>query len=251
VQAAVCIREAIAQVASLREAWAHSPALSDAVWKVKNLQSRRFAGTYADLLRSGPYEEASRFFLQELYSDKDYALRDAQFSRIAGALQRLFPQSVVTVAVSLAQLHAMTEHLDHRLASAWLAVTAQPTDAARYVCAWRAMGRRAEREQQLNSVLAIGIEMTRLTRTHGLGLMLKMMRAPAAAAGLGALQSFLEVGFVTFARMASRKNGAKDFLGIVRDREQALLTLLFDTPACNCECQFQHLLENVETSNQD
>ena len=59
-----------------------------------------------------------------------------------------------------------------------------------------------DREGQLRVVLGIGQQMARLTRTAGLRMMLKMMRGPAAAAGLGALQRFLECGFDTFAAMA-------------------------------------------------
>jgi hypothetical protein len=91
-------------VALLRQAVEGSSALGTAVGEVKRLQSRRFAGTYADLLAGGPYAAAAQFFLLELYGDKDYAERDAQFARIAGAIERLFPEQVVGTAVALAEL---------------------------------------------------------------------------------------------------------------------------------------------------
>jgi hypothetical protein len=90
-EAAKTIRSAVAQVALLRQAVEANPALGTALRDIKLTQSRRFAGTYADLLAGGPYAAATRFFLEELYSDKDYAERDAQFARIAGAIERLFP----------------------------------------------------------------------------------------------------------------------------------------------------------------
>ena len=73
---------------------------------------------------------------------RDYAERDAQFSRIAGAMQRLFPQQVVATAVALARLHALTEELDHAMGKAWLAPGADDTMPAhvRYVQAWRTVG---------------------------------------------------------------------------------------------------------------
>ena len=40
-----------------------NPALGAAVGAVKRVQSRRFAGSYADLLAGGPYAAAARFFL--------------------------------------------------------------------------------------------------------------------------------------------------------------------------------------------
>lgn len=233
-QAAQKIRDAVARVTQLREQQALKPGLRDAVLAVKAVQARRFAGTYRDLLRGPPYGTAARFFLEELYSDRDFAERDAQFARIAGAVERFFPTAVVQTAVNLAQLHALTEALDHDMAVAWLAADGAGPEAARFVHAWRAVGRRADREAQLRDVLAIGEELARLTRAPGLRTMLRMMRSPASAAGLAALQQFLEAGFDTFAAM-SRAGHAAQFLRIIREREEALIAQWFDAPAVACE----------------
>jgi hypothetical protein len=85
------IRDAVAQVERLREESRTVPQIGEAVTRVKRFQALRFAGTYADLLASGAYGAAARFFLEELYSERDYAERDAQFARIAGAVEKLFP----------------------------------------------------------------------------------------------------------------------------------------------------------------
>lgn len=240
-EAANTIRGAVARVAELREAQAARPGLRDAVIDIKALQARRFSGTYQDILAGGPYSAAAAFFLDELYSDRDFAERDAQFARIAGAIERFFPSAVVQTAVNLAQLHALTEGLDHAMGVAWLDSAASVPDAGRYVAAWRKVGRRAERDAQLSDVLAIGREMARLTRTPGLRTMLRMMRAPAHAAGLASLQRFLEAGFDTFASMA-RGDGARAFLGIIEQREARLIADLFETPAVACETQLASTL---------
>jgi hypothetical protein len=233
--AATQIRNAVARVALLRDAVNANPALRSALTGVKQLQSRRFAGTYADLLAGPPYAAATRFFLEELYSDHDYAERDAQFARIAGAIQRLFPAQVAATAVTLAQLHALTEELDQAMAQAWLTQSDPSAGEARlYVMAWRQVGRRADRERQLSVVIELGRQIARLTRTPGLATMLKMMRAPAVASGLGSLQHFLEAGFETFGDVV-RRRGADEFLGIVQAREAALIGLLFDDGLASCE----------------
>ena len=223
------IRNAVSRVSALRQASQADPALHGAITSVKRFQARRFAHTYADLLSSGPYQDAARFFLDELYSDKDYSQRDAQFSRIAGALQTFFPMQVVAIAVSLAGLHALTEDLDHKMGIEWLlaAGLANANEAQRYGHAWRAVGRRQDRDTQLNDVLAVGDELDKLTRASGLRMMLKMMRRPASAAGLSSLQSFLESGFDTFAELNGRGKGAQEFLRIVRERESLLIEELF------------------------
>lgn len=223
------IRDAVSRVSALRQASQNDPALHGAITSIKRFQAGRFAQTYSDLLSAGPYRDAARFFLDELYSDRDYSLRDAQFSRIAGALQTFFPKQVVAIAVSLADLHALTEELDHTMGEEWLSARSpeQANEAERYAGAWRAVGRRNDRNAQLNDVLAVGNELDKLTRASGLRMMLKMMRRPASAAGLSSLQSFLESGFDTFARMNGRGKGAQEFLGIVRARESLLIDELF------------------------
>jgi hypothetical protein len=240
-EAARTIREAVAGVSRLRTAESADPALRGAVLAIKALQARRFAGTYRDLLAGGPSAAAARFFLEELYSDKDYTDRDAQFGRIAGAIERLFPGAVVETAVGLAQLHALTEDLDHAMGRAWLGLGDGQGEAQRYVAAWRTVGRRADREAQLQVVLAIGDDMIRLTRTPGLRTMLRMMRSPAAATGLGALQRFLESGFDTFAAMA-RGQTAQRFLETVSQREEALIAQLFDADLPACEAGLATIL---------
>ena len=242
-EAARQIRDAVNAVAQLRQAGLATPALGAAVAQVKQSQSRRYAGTYADLLAGREYAAAARFFLEELYSDKDYAERDVQFARIAGTIEKLFPAQVVETAVALAELHAKTEALDQQLAQAWLAPqSASLAPGLRYVAAWRAVGRRADREDQLHVVLQIGAQMARLTRTPGLRMMLRMMRAPAAAAGMAALQRFLESGFDTFAGMARRPGGAEGFLDIIRARESALIAALFDEELVACGTSLEHTL---------
>jgi len=242
-EAAQKIRQAVGTVSSLREAGRHDPALAAAVASVKRFQAHRFAGTYSDLLASRDYAAAAGFFLDELYSDKDYEERDAQFARIAGAIERFFPADVVATSVALAQLHALTEDLDQAIARHWLERAGEPPgESARYVEAWRAVGRRQDRMSQLTTVLEIGREMARLTRMPGLRLMLKMMRGPASAAGLSSLQRFLETGFDTFAAMAKRPGGAERFLETICERETALIGMLFDTEPVACGTELARTL---------
>lgn len=234
------IRQAVAEVQRLRDESRALPDIGTAVTYLKRFQARRFAGTYADLLASSDYGAAARFFLEELYSERDYRERDAQFARIAGAVEKLFPKDVGETAAALARLHALTESLDHAMARA--APIADIDDAAGYAAAWKATGRRTDRERQLEMVVAIGAEMTRLTRIPGLRMMLKMMRGPAAAAGLQSLQRFLESGFDTFSSVTRRRGGAEQFLATIREREQQLMGLLFEADPVACETELVRIL---------
>ncbi|MDO8768344.1 MAG: hypothetical protein Q7K57_06540 [Burkholderiaceae bacterium] len=227
------IRNAVTRVALLRQTAAATPVLALAVSEVKEFQSRRFTGTYFDLLQTKEYQPATLFFLEELYSEKDYSDRDAQFSRIAGTLERIFPKPVVQTAVALAQLHSLTEDLDLAMAQSWLN-NAHPNPVTRYISAWRAVGRRTDRNTQLADALSVGQELVVLTRTPGLRMALKMMRRPANLAGMAALQHFLESGFDTFAAMGKQSDGTDFFLSTVQARESALIAQLFDAPARDC-----------------
>lgn len=227
------IRAAMAGVLEIRQLAAQDPALQRQLHWVKSFQSRRFGGTYSDLLQSRRYAQAANFFLEELYGERDYASRDAQFSRIAKALQTYFPDSVVATAVSLAKLHALTEAIDFEMARIALAVDAVD-EADRYLQCWRMLGRESDRNDQLTAVLAVGDELSRLTRIRGLRLALRMMRGPARAAGLEALQQFLEAGFDTFAEMAHQQNAAQEFLQTIRSRETIWIERLFTAPETVC-----------------
>ena len=240
--AANTIRNAVARVTALRQTVASAPDLHAAALAVKAFQAQRFAGTYADLLASVEYAGAARFFLNDLYSDKDYSLRDAQFARIAGALQRLFPKQVVATAVTMAQLHILTEELDRQMAVAWsdYAANAPEIDAVqRYRACWLAVGRQDDRNRQLEMVLRVGADMDKLTRAPGLRMMLRMMRRPAHAAGLGSLQMFLESGFDTFAQMSGKGARAREFLKMIEERESVWIKGLSDREDRSAEAQLR------------
>ena len=240
-QASEQIRESLSRVAAMRQALTGQPDLAQAVLTIKHLQAQRFAGTYADLLASKTYAPCATFFLQELYSAKDYADRDAQFARIAGALQRTFPEAVVATAVALAELHCLTEELDLAMAQQWCQ-QAGLSDANRYVSSWRNLQRHAERNWQLATVLSIGQSLGHLTAKPGLRVMLKMMRGPAHLAGLGSLQNFLESGFNHFAGLPRAGGSVSTFLDTISSRESVWIAQLFDAPAVACGTELAQTL---------
>lgn len=213
-------------VAQLRQGLGQSREGAVALHTVKRLQARRFQATYSDLSHQSGTRLAIRFFLDELYGDHDFSRRDEQFGRIAGALQRLFPAAVSQLAVDLTEMHALTEGLDHRLARHWTELPADMADSERYLRAWRLCGARSERERQLAVVQQMGRELQALTRMRSLRLGLRLMRKPAEAAGLDALQHFLESGFDAFAALGD----AGPLLRTIGSREQAWIDLFFEAP---------------------
>lgn len=235
------IHEALQAVALLRAQHVADSALMRASADIKRIQARRFRATYADVLLNPRYKTAAAFFLHELYSDKDYAERDQQFARIASTIAKLFPQAVVNTAAALAEVHALTEELDDLMARQWLAsldATPELDENARYIACWRKVGDTQARHKQLEVVLLLGKELNRLTRMPGLRTLLRMMRRPAAIAGLSSLQEFLEAGFDAFAGM----RGADDFLELIEQRETGWITTLFNEDTVTCETKLGNLL---------
>ena len=217
---AQAILSQLAIVAAERQARAADPQLDTSVLGLKAYQQRRFARSYVDLLSSARYAAAARFFLEELYGPKDFSDRDAQFARVVPALVRLFPHELVETVSLLARLHALSESLDTAMGRHLLG---QLVDREAYVRAWILTGRSDARDEQIELTLAVGQDLDRLTRKPLLRTTLHLMRGPARAAGLGALQQFLEAGFDTFKAMG----GAQPFLSTVGDREHALADALF------------------------
>jgi hypothetical protein len=179
--------------------------------------------THADLLSDPGQARAARFFLDELYGPQDFEARDAQFARIVPALTRLFSEDLLRTVRDLAQLHALSESLDTAMGEA-LGQHAAALDERGYRAAWQTTGRRADRELQIQLLGSIGRSLARLTRRPLVRQSLRVMRAPARAAGLGALQRFLESGFETFRNLSDPQR----FIQTIESRESGLASDLFD-----------------------
>jgi hypothetical protein len=208
------------QVAAERGRRAGDAGLLARVQALKAYQQQRFALTYADLLAHPRYQAAARFFLDELYGPSDFTRRDEQFARVVPALVRLFPEGIVDTVAALARLHAISERLDTEMA---LRLEPAAPDATSYIRAWQQTGEAAAREEQIGLLVTVGERLDGFTRKPLLRQSLRMMRGPAAAAGLQDLQRFLEAGFDTFRGM----RGAAEFLDCVASRERALAARLF------------------------
>ena len=218
------ILQSLSAVDVERRKRAASPGMADIVAALKTYQQQRFARTHAALLAHPRYGRAANFFLNELYGPQDFTQRDAQFSRIVPALVRLFPADTVGTVESLAAVHALSERLDTAMA---MHLAGAAPERASYVRAWQATGEPAARARQIELVMSVGQALDRHTRSFVLRASLKAMRGPARAAGMGALQTFLEAGFDAFGAMG----GAKEFLAIIQARETALAKRLFDPVA--------------------
>lgn len=226
--AAVAILEGLSAVREERALRLRDAGLGDAVAEVKRFQHARFASTYGDLMAQSRYVGAARFFLEDLYGPTDFTDRDEQFARIVPALVRLFPGEIVHTVSELAMLHALSERLDSAMGRVWRGASVPSgLDGVAYGRLWREVGEPPSREQQIRLMVSVGAALDRYTRNAWIRHTLRLMRGPAQAAGLGALQGFLERGFDTFKAM----RGAAEFLGTIEARERELAERLFSGSA--------------------
>lgn len=184
-------------------------------------QARRLAGTYGDLARTPRYGPAVEFFLSDLYGPQDLTERDAQVLRALEKLKRFLPSGALLALARAFELHVLSIELDAATAAALPAGV--PVDARAYAQAYRAAGRRDERERQISLIGDIGGLLDGLAHHPEVGLAIRLARGPAHAAGYGQLQDFLERGYQAFRKM----DGAGEFLATIDRRERALMEELF------------------------
>lgn len=196
------------------------PEFRQRVAAVKRYQQLRFERTYRDLLASRRYGAAARFFLDDLYGPMDFRDRDQQFARIVPKIGSFFPGEVSVTVLDLARLHAVSELLDSQMARV---LTSDQIQDGQYMRAWQMVGQPDQRGLQLKLVIEIGQALDRFTRHAWIVTALKLMRAPARAAGLSDLQLFLETGMASFRSMS----GATAFLETIQRREEHLISALF------------------------
>ena len=214
---AISLRETMMELVGARRG---DPGIAAAKRAVREYQNRRFAQTYADLGRNPRYQGAIGFFLYELYGDADMSARDADLLRVLPVMTRMLPAVALQTIRDALAFEAIAERLDAEVARQ---LGDRALDDASYSAAFVACGRRDLREQQLTYVGQIGRALDRMTKWPMISTSLKVMRAPARAAGLESLQMFLESGYTAFAKM----RGADEFLATIARREAVIVERLF------------------------
>jgi hypothetical protein len=210
------------RASGLRSAARSDPKAVAARQSLRAWQARRLARTHADLLTDPRFAEAAVFFLTDVYGANDPAARDAEVRQVLPAMVKLLPVSGLAIVADAIELDALSEDLDAAMVAA-LGRRVSGFDAADYGRAYRKVGRRPDRERQIELVRQLGRSLGHFARRPLVSATLAMMRKPAQLAGLGDLQSFLERGYAAF----RKTGGADEFVDLVVAREQQLLEALF------------------------
>jgi hypothetical protein len=216
------ITENAARVFELRQQALAEPKSAAARQSLRAWQARRLARTHADLLSHPKFANAATFFLTDVYGANDSSFRDEELHRVIPTMTKLLPAAGLETVADAMELDALSEDLDAAVVKA-LGRNVRAIDAPAYGSAYRKVGRRQDRERQIEIIRDIGHSLARLTRQPFVGTSLSLMRKPAKLAGLSNLQSFLERGYQAFRDMGD----VDEFLQRILEREEALLAALF------------------------
>ena len=192
---------------------------------LRQWQSRRLAGSFADFLANPRMRPAAEFFLADLYGDRDFSARDRDAARILPMMSRLLPDTLLRAATDAIELAVLSHVLDLRVAEqlAKRVKPMAPPTVADYARAYRQGGYRRLRRHQIELVLRVGHALDAAVKKHGVHKLLRAARIPAQLAGLQELQAFLERGFTAFEALG----GADEFLDAVAGRERDVSERLF------------------------
>ena len=178
-------------------------------------QRRRLAKTYEDLIGQQRYSAAGDFFLDELYGGLHFRERDQEMERVLPVMVRVLREDMLLVMAEAFELQALSLDLDMDMTVQFQKSGWDELNTRRYGEIYRACGRVAEREEQIELIYRLGHQLNRLVHHRLVMMLIRMLRGPALAAGFGILQSFLENGLNAFRIMGD----GSEFIETIRQRE--------------------------------
>lgn len=171
--------------------------------ELRRWQAERLRRSFAHFLADPRQRAAAEFFLSDVYGDHDFSQRDADIARVVPLMQKLLPDPLLASVADAIELGLLTHAFDLRMAQVLetLAPGRKRLDRALYGEAYRACGLPRLRSYQIDLIARVGKDLGRGLKLPGVGMLLKLSRGPAKAAGLAELQGFLERGVEAFARL--------------------------------------------------
>jgi hypothetical protein len=194
------------------------PLLAQRLQELREWQAARLAQTYQDLRRDPKFSQAVEFFLSDLYG-QDFARRNLELSRVWRYLRSALPAAAIKVMEWAIELETLTLELDQAMVAQ---LPAGPISRTTYTAAYCALGHSEARKRQIELIMDVGEQLSRVAKRPWIALALRSAHAPAHAAGFGVLQDFLERGLAAFRSIED----AVLFLQTIRQREMRLMQSL-------------------------
>jgi hypothetical protein len=154
---------------------------------------------FADLYEQPGYAEAIDFTMNDL-AGVGISSRDRDLERAAPAVTRMLPLGALKTIASAAEMNARVLESNIAIYHALLVGNKLPDLITEidYCIACRKASSLEELVELVHLITGLGRTLKSLIHIPMIGMTLRAMRAPAHAAGFGALQDFLERGYTTF-----------------------------------------------------
>ena len=161
---------------------------------LKAYQVERLKITHKECLSDPNTKEATKFFLTEIYSDKDLTKRDADLAKIVPMMCKFFPKELLIVLSDAIELDALTEVLDMKMCKN---LNVNFTDEE-YMKVYREKTKYDDRKKQIQLTNALGLSLIDVVKYPLIGGLLGKMGFPAKMMGLSEMHELLNNGFNIF-----------------------------------------------------
>jgi len=202
-QAADKFRRAIARSNELHSQYLGDPDLFASYERFTRWQLDYMLPFFSDLLEPEGYAEAVDFIVSDL-AGVGISERDRDIERAAPVIVRSLPAYPLQTAAAAVELNARVLEINLGICRAMLVNGKLPPTINEnvYFTACRAVSSYDECIDLVRLAVELGETLKKLVRVPLIGGLLRTMRKPAHAAGFGALQVFLETGYLTFRRIS-------------------------------------------------
>ena len=226
-QAATHFREQIRLSNELHVEYRGNPQLLRNYERFARWQLEHLLPFFADLYEQPGYAEAIDFTMNDL-AGVGISDRDQDLERAAPAITHMLPLGALETIASAAEMNARTLKSNIAICRALLVDNELPVliTEVDYCIACREASSLGELVELVHLITGLGRTLKSLVYIPMIGTTLRAMRAPAHAAGFGALQDFLERGYSTFKRIPD----IDLFLSEIEDRMVEVFTQIQTAP---------------------
>jgi hypothetical protein len=202
-EAAARFRRAIARSNELHAQYLDDPGFFESYDRFTRWQLDYMLPFFGDLLEPEGYAEAVDFIVSDL-AGVGVSERDRDIERVTPVVVRTLPAHPLSTAAAAVELNAYTLEINLGICRELLVDGELPPNITvqDYVAACRNVSSYDECMDLVHLAVDLGDTLKKLVGVPLIGGLLRTMRAPAHAAGFGALQEFLETGYVTFRRIS-------------------------------------------------
>jgi hypothetical protein len=194
--------------------------LTESIRKLQTWQTNRLLVTHDDLWNSERFKPAMQFFVDELYGPRDFSQRDVEVARAVPKMTKIIPNKGLISLQSALRLNCLSLELDIALAQK---LGSEVINRNRYFDCYRQSSNQSQREEQIQLLENLSIDLPKVVRIPGISVILMLSRKPAKVAGVESLHAFLEKGFNAFKKLGN----VHDFIDPIISREREMMHALF------------------------